>query len=1075
MLNLYLGRENIDKERFIYDHVSGETFVIVPNQYTLVAEEQALKYLGTDCLYDTEILSMNRLGLRVLTEQGKESAVMLDRYGRFMLLNRIIKSHQDELKIFSRAAGKLTFTSMVNDFISEFKQQDCSLDQLKEMLGSSDTDELLKAKIQELGAIIEEYNASIDGIYTDSEDYIAMYVDAIKDSRFLEGKNIWIYGYDSITPRFLSSMLELSRRCASCSFVVNESDYDLDNMVVRTIRNKAEEVGIAVNVEKIGSEYGLEKTKTIEAVERWLFNDNADAENYEPEDLTMVCAANPYYEAENAAVYVYHLVRDLGYKMRDIQIIANDEGTMQPIIRRTFSEYGLPVFMDQARKITDTAIVSFIVNLLKFANYKKTDELMAMLKSGFAGIDIDDAENLENYASKYHIKGSMWDRPFKYGAELEGEEKIAKLEEIRNKLSESIQKLVKIAGEGSYANFIDNFKKYLEETWDISNRVIETANLQSDMQYYEEAQRSAESYRLAMELLDQIKQIMADEPMNLTEFIDIYIAGLTNVEVGVIPPSADGLSLGTMIRTRPRAAKAVVILGANEGTLPLEPSTEGLFSVDEKNYFRGRGFALGELDDIKMSEERVAMYRMMSKPSNKLYVSYSMAGADGEDLAPSSIIDSLKELFPTVKIEKDIISEGWNEELISSGTTGMRHLINHLKDRNAASNMDELTNAALTWYEQHDKDTLNSMLAAAADENNPRGIGSKIAGSLYSRRDGNLVLSASSISNYFDCPFKFFIDKGIKPKEERKFESDPRSIGDVYHECLMVIARKIIADKNYGKQLLDCSDEELEKIISSELSAIGQTYEGGLFISSGTEEYRMERIKEICAIAVRSLAMQLAQDSVVDASFETDFGRGHKFAPLEFEVEGKKVYVEGKIDRADILGGDRVRIIDYKTGKDKFDPWKASHGYKMQLVIYMISATTNELEPAGMFYFNIEDPMQSLNDKTEVKDDGFKLRGRYIDEPGVLESMPQEVLAGTRDISLSREEYNVLKDDVVNNIEKIASGIASGKIDIRPLKPNKTLVCGYCQYKAICKRDREYALNSGREIPAAPKKQKEDK
>ena len=35
---------------------------MVPNQYTLVAEEQALKYTGSACLLDIEILSLNRLG-----------------------------------------------------------------------------------------------------------------------------------------------------------------------------------------------------------------------------------------------------------------------------------------------------------------------------------------------------------------------------------------------------------------------------------------------------------------------------------------------------------------------------------------------------------------------------------------------------------------------------------------------------------------------------------------------------------------------------------------------------------------------------------------------------------------------------------------------------------------------------------------------------------------------------------------------------------------------------------------------------------------------------------------------------
>ena len=56
MLNLFAAREITDKERFIYEHVRGETFVLVPNQYTLVAEEQALRHMGVDCLFDVEIL-----------------------------------------------------------------------------------------------------------------------------------------------------------------------------------------------------------------------------------------------------------------------------------------------------------------------------------------------------------------------------------------------------------------------------------------------------------------------------------------------------------------------------------------------------------------------------------------------------------------------------------------------------------------------------------------------------------------------------------------------------------------------------------------------------------------------------------------------------------------------------------------------------------------------------------------------------------------------------------------------------------------------------------------------------------
>ena len=528
MLKLFAARENIDKERFLYEHVSGETLILVPNQYTLVAEEQAIRYLDTKCLFDVEVLSMNRLGLRVLTEQGLESTRMLDQYGRFMLLNRIIKSHKDDLNTFANSVGKLTFASMVNDFISNFKQQNCSMEEVREMLASEDAEGLLKEKLAELEVILEEYEKSIEGKYTDSEDYIAMYVDAIGKSEQVLGKKVWIYGYDSITPKFMNAMFELATRCDEVNFIVNKSDYELDKNLVKALLAEGNARGVEVRLEDIPEIYALAKSETIARIEQGLFNDElSEAErekndDFVPCDLTMVRAANPYYEAESAACYIYHLVRDLGYRMRDIQVIANDEGTMQPIIRRTFEEYGLPVFMDQSRSITDAAPVNFIVNMLWFLRYEsKTDALMAMLKTGMAGVAREQVELLENYARTYRIKGSMWSRPFKYGAEAYGE-KFAEIEHMRASLVEALAELDGMTS-GTVAEFVAAFKEYLNSEWQLAEGVRNAADLQVKSGLVDDAQRGVESYQAALALLDPMVEIMGDEALDIAEFVDIYI------------------------------------------------------------------------------------------------------------------------------------------------------------------------------------------------------------------------------------------------------------------------------------------------------------------------------------------------------------------------------------------------------------------------------------------------------------------------------------------------------------------------------------------------------------------------
>lgn len=1378
MLNLYAGRENIDKEGFIYDRIAddgGETFVLVPNQYTLVAEEQALKYLDADCLFDVEILSMNRLGLRLLTEQGRESVPMLDKYGRFMLLTRLIREHMEDFDIFRRSAGRMTFTSMLSDFISQFKQQNCSLDDFAKMLqedaafspGSTDIsatgsterepadsakkispDPLLRAKLAELEGVVRAYEEAIDGKYTDSEDYIASYIRAIASSQMIKDKSIWIYGYDSITPKFTDAMFELALACRSVNFIVNRSDFELDEQLIKMLYARSAEPewkdrGFRIKLEEISPAYELPRSETIRRIERGLWSRELSAEeraenaDFVPVDLTLVRSVNPYAEAESAAAYILHLVRDLGYRMRDIQVIANDEGSMQPVIRRVFEEYGLPVFADSTRDITDTPAVGFIVNLLWFAQYRGSAQyLFAMLKTGLTPYEDEAIEDLENYASSYHIKGSMWDHDFRYGEENIGSERFAALGEMRADIMKHISPLdellrpsgQRLSREASadylsetddhksltVAGFVKWFKAYLRDVWALDKAVEDAANADEEAGLHDEAQRLVQSYNKALELLDQIVQIMGDVEMDLADFTDIYVSGLTGVEVGVIPPAADGLSMGTMIRTRPRPVRAAVILGANEGTLPLSPSPEGLFSVDEKAWFRQVEFPIGALDDIKLNEEKAAMYRMMAKPSEKLYISWSMTDVDGGDAAPSELIESLRTLFPRIDedglIRDDIVTAGWNSSALisddrsfsrqarassalisddialfdqkslsehrsrvnrsvpqreldtksdfecyvntesvlnaiydtsqyenrendsgycidghcrdeASGVTGvsdlfnsekasLRHLTEHLKDKNVGDYSDTQTQALLKWFDENRHEELQTMLLAAADNNDPRPLAGGIPAALFGRRDGSLVLSASSINSYFECPFKFYIDWGLRPKEERAFRSDPRSIGDAYHECLMAVARRLMGsdrailerirasgheqqslpqasglkDESEQQSLpqtpdseneigqsqittdanavpgLNLADRDIERLVSEELDRIAANYNGGLFISAGSEQFRMSRIREICSAAASAMAQQLAAESVEDAEFEEGFRRGGRFKPITLDIDGTKVYVEGKIDRADYLTvrsaaisdvtdaanvdkaeasddstessgsessvtaadtkSERVRVIDYKTGSDKLDVWKMRNGYKMQLMIYMISATSDNadsgtsiggavsraantrsavsetvagsidagnvtaagqsLEPAGIFYFNIRDPIESADRMSDRKlselkaadaADAFKLKGSYIDEPGVLGAMPAEVLAGSRSAhsSMTREEYEVLRNDVLDRIKETASGILSGNIRIRPFKDGKKLVCNYCTRKSICMRDREYVRNSGWELPPEPK------
>ena len=127
MLHIYYGRENKNKDKFLFDSIKGKTLLLVPDQFTLQAERDAFFYLGAKGLMDLEVVSVSRLGLKVLAETGGGKRPLIDKYGRHMLLTKILSENRDTLGIYRGQEKKQSFIEMINNFISELKQYGLSL------------------------------------------------------------------------------------------------------------------------------------------------------------------------------------------------------------------------------------------------------------------------------------------------------------------------------------------------------------------------------------------------------------------------------------------------------------------------------------------------------------------------------------------------------------------------------------------------------------------------------------------------------------------------------------------------------------------------------------------------------------------------------------------------------------------------------------------------------------------------------------------------------------------------------------------------------------------------------------
>ena len=129
ILNIYYGRESIDKENFIFDEIKKLGYdaenpvrIIVPDQYTLEAERRAFRFLNVKSLIGLDVCSFSRLAHNMVSEVFGRNQTFIDKYGRHMLLRKIAKEQEENLKVYKSNLQKSAFTKMTNDFISELKQ-----------------------------------------------------------------------------------------------------------------------------------------------------------------------------------------------------------------------------------------------------------------------------------------------------------------------------------------------------------------------------------------------------------------------------------------------------------------------------------------------------------------------------------------------------------------------------------------------------------------------------------------------------------------------------------------------------------------------------------------------------------------------------------------------------------------------------------------------------------------------------------------------------------------------------------------------------------------------------------------
>lgn len=1111
-LRLVLGASGAGKTHFLCEKMLGDIrknnklnyIYIVPEQFTLETQKKIVKMqnelFSLSGIMNMDIVSFNRLSFRVFEELGVNRLEILDDTGKTLILRKIIEENKKSLKIYRDKSEMLGFISEMKSAISELYQYGIDADALMEIVNNINGHNMTKAKLSDIMSVygcFREYVGSMTkgGVkYITKEEVLEELCSVIKDSAWIRQSSIVLDGYTGFTPiqlKVIGLLLEYGID-VTVALTIRTDDLVITNTGIEDIK---EQELFNMSKETINQLYAIANDRRIpicepviidgikgrncsnkefQFIEKNIFCFNGKTFGDEIKGVEIYKASNPVMEARYITDLVLRLMKEnKELRYRDIAIITGDEKQMMTL-DRFMGISGIPHFVDSKKSIIRNPFVDSIRAVLEIIDTNfRYESVFKYLRCYMTDISPGDIDILENYCLALGINGkNRYLKPFTRMYKGMKEEELKKVEEIRVRFIEPIERLIiKVKNKNvrevttavyefiAECEFKNKLKKYIE--------FFEASGDNSLKSEYSQV------YKKVMELFDKIVMLLGDEILKLSEYRKILDAGFEEIKVGIIPLSVDELIIGDIERTRLGEVKVLFIMGANDGIIPKHGNKGSLLSQSDRIVLKDLSVNLSPTVRESYFIQRFYLYLSVTKPTDKLVITYSDCSSDGSVIRPSYLIESLTDLFDDKKFLKTIKNK--NVKDMVSKATVLDYLLENIKAYGSEEFNTELLEILSYGLTDNDlKEKLQRGIEGAFFTNRVNSIDESVAKIIYGN---DTVARATRLEKYAACAYSHFLEYGLKLAERPVYEIKAADVGNIYHSLIELYTRKI-KENNISLEAID--DKKRQELIHICMDEIARQYQNDVFFATKRNKFIFEKCERVADKTAWALTEQLK--------------RGN------FSMENLELSVEnGRIDRVDTLeldGTKYIKIIDYKSGATKFSPVEAANGLKMQLMFYMDSVLEREraknsgvrVEPGAVFYFNIQEPLidysEAILDEEVYKKkllSEFTMSGFVNSRQEVFENLDEDIKEtavnsvvfgmGQKNIncsiSLSKTKgagssYNFERfiDFVKETADKFANEIIEGNISLKPYKMGKKTPCEYCVYKDVCSFDCRSFKNS---------------
>lgn len=1066
-----------------------DVLLIIPDQFSFETDKNLYKAIGAKLFNSIKTAGISALCEKIGREYGSDASAPADDNSKLIAMYKAqskLRGPESSLIYYGRSLLRPSFVSDCIDIVSRFSRSGASPETVRAIAETSPSGAV---RLTDIAVIYDAYRKELISMgLRDNLSETAYSAELALKNGYFKGKTVF---FDAFTDFSADELLLVNAVVKSADSVTFSLLYDSDargsEQFAETTRTLEKLRKISQDCNKILTETSADGEADVSVfrhIDHNYFDHNPE-KIFSNDLVKVVSAADIYEESDYIGAEISHLVSDKsnGLTYNDIAVLCGSLEEDNSIIAASCERYDIPYFVDLKTSGLDSVPGRYLVSVLDACSGKsyKTEKLLRLIKSPLSSFFFYDALDLEEFCIKWSIEGDRWKEPFIVTGERAQSHRI---EDNRKRIIEPLEKFRNASADATAGEICEALYILLDEL-EMSKQIYSYVKTAAKNNITEaEADRSFKQVWLG--IVGAIKTIyseMKDDKISFRAFSELLTLMIGSIKLSSPPQKADCVRIGDADHSVMSGVKVLFIMQANEGKFPSDAKKSQILSSNDIKALSEKNIEIDLSPILQINSERLTLYTSLTLPSDRLYISYSLADRTGSPCAPSTLPQNMKDLF-----EDDIslsVSDLPLDYFCMSRKTAFYTYLEHSKDK--SREIAEIRRSLELDDEYAQKLQFIDTVAMSGDERISKLYAQKV---FFPRND--IDLSATRVSDYYKCPFYYFCKHGLRFSTTSKINMGHLYVGLIVHYCLEhIMSREENGVRVYDPQFVNRNDDELYELVSKFADEYVADEMGGSYSKDLAFESTLQRLKKSTTYIAINFRDELKGSLFLPAAFEFDLTNKNKEPILTVPIDDETyINIRGSIDRVDLYKAESnvwVRIVDYKTGDQEFKKSEVYHGLDLQMLIYLLAVTSAEsslgsdLLPAGIMYSHLK----------SVKPDLSPFEVEMMEKDGILEEKLRLVRAGnykpdgvmcgdeisaalnnsdngiytvfksgkgenSGNAPVSTEEVIAMEEFALQKVVNMAERLKDGDIKADPIRTfgknnYEKIPCTYCDFRPMCK------------------------